>query len=550
MRRAAALSALVVGLFACRAVVGIRDVSEADESQGRDADADATPPPSSDGSTPAPPALRDAGDANVPDGSVPPITGGAVHYLQNGETIRLAYDVAGGATKELVLSANGAFELDEPATEVRVVTPPAGRRCWLRTASADQVDVRCVLAARAAVEPAQTSSAVFTPVPGGALTVRVDRPTTLLVAFALPAATTSGPEANDLSTLFARAIVDDDPSKSIELRRGSTYWHQPWSQMLLGTIDVAAGDHEIRADFRHTVPNPVAGRTAMIGGTFAGVTFGAELLAVALDSLETYDRTLRAPMTEDFTLLEAEQNTWKEMATLTGSTDGPRKALVYAHYPDIFFASPGSGHAGYFTLQSGAATLLSSTMRHLQDANGYRAVTMVTSTAVSGAFDLRLNQRTELGPNVATLTPGAGLGAVLFADRAKVQTRTFSADGDYGGGAGNWSTVLGTSFRVETTEKALVFLDMNLMQATTNGGAAEVQLVDNGTTPLIQAVVYSWGFQYGQMCVGATLADFSTAGPHTLSVRVRPLNTTVARVLHGVVPDGLGKSAITILPLE
>lgn len=539
--------------FACGTIVGIRDTEEVSDVVTSDGGSDSTTATAPDGAAP-----QDGGsaDATTDAPTRPPITGGAAHFLQPGDAVTLEYET-GGAKKTLVVSANGDFELPEPAFAVRVAGSPTTKRCWLRASSAARVDVRCVLADKTRVNTSQTSSTAFTALVGSETTVHTDlASSTLFIAFSMPFATTSGPEANwpDYSTLYVRAIVDDDPTRSIELRRGSTFWHQPWNQTLFGTINVPAGAHKVAVEYRHEVAHPVTGRTAIIGGTLNSGDFTkSELITVALESLETYDRMAQTPMTADFTLSGA--NAWQTMSSLSDTTTGPRKAVVMAYYPDVYFTSSSSSLAGFFSLMSGLSgntSLVTESMRHLQDENGYRSIAMVASTSVNGPFAFRVDQRTEAGPNVATATRGAALTTLLFQDSAKVQTATFSGDGDYAGGTDHFSNILGTTFQAQTSaQRALVFLDVNLMMVQLNGGAAEIQLMDSQVTePLVNGVIQSWSFQYGQGCSLATIADFSSPGPHTLSLRVRPLHNTSAYVRHGSVPDGRGKSAVTIVPLE
>lgn len=568
------LGTLLSATAACATIVGIHDVTEDTPEAGTDAatvdqvpgdggahvdaeggrvdaasDAGVDARPGADASVDA------TTEAGVDAGPLATLTGGQAHFLQEGEQVGLSFVANDGTSKAFIVSANGNFELPEPARSVLVATPPAGKRCWSRADGATRVDVRCVYASRVVPEPSQTSSGVFTPLLGAESTVVTDLPsTTLFIAFSMPYATTSEPLANDLSTLYARAIVDNDPTKSIELTRGSTYYHQPWNQTLLGTIDVGPGKHKVAVEYRHYVPHAVSGRAAVIGGSFGASTFPAELLTVALDSIETYDRTVRAPMTSDFTLPHVEANQWKSMSTLSDTTVGARKAVVMAYYPEVFFTSPGTEIAGFFSLMSGLdgnSTLVTHTMRHLQDANGYRSISLIAPADVNGPFAFRVDQRTELGPNVASVAPrGAGMTAMLFSSTAKIHSVPFSADADFAGGIGHDSVVPGTTFQVQTTGRALVFLDVNLVNTTT--GAGELRLLDTAggtTTQLMNGIVQSWGFEYGQGCNMATIAELS-GGLHQLSLHVRPLSDTTVRVRHGLVPDGRGRSLVTIIPLE
>lgn len=542
MRRFVVVLGLAVA--ACSSIVGIRDVVE----------------DTGDGSAPV---IVDAAsgddarlDADAPVDAGPLVlTGGTVHFLQPAESVTLELAAASGPSP-LVLTKNGDFELPARASSVRVVASPPGRRCWSRLAAADRVDVRCVFAARVVVEPAETESTTYTSIPGAISKVVTDLPSsTLLVAYSMPYASTSGPEAAypDYSTLLVRAVVDGDLDHAIELRRGSTFWHQPASQTLLATVDVGPGTHTIQLEYAHTEPKLIAGRKAYVGGSQLDLTYRSELLTVGLESIASYRKVLRTPVTSDVAL--ADKNTWVPLTSLSGTADTPAQAFVMAYYPDVFFPrlDDPSAASGYFTLVSGQSpgtTLVSHTMKHVMDDNGHRSIALTAAVDVSGPFSFRVDHRTELGPNL--VKGGGALTALLFAGDADLQSFGFVGDRDFAGPVGVFQTIPATTFQVRSrTSKALVFLDTNLFTITDAGYAAEVQLVDNGK-PLLSAFVQSWLWEYGQGSNVATLADFS-GGPHELSIRVRQIAgaiTQTTRMLHSLVPDGRGRSLVTIVPLE
>ena len=563
--RAIVTSALLMtSTAACGALVGIRDLSDATE--GPDAgttDAsvvDASVPDSSKSETGAPDARP---DAPAPDAEPPALNGGEAHYLQSGDSVTLEYTSrATLAKKELTVASNGPFVLPEAASNVRVKASAAGKKCWLRV-EASAVDLRCVLSGAVDVAAMTTDSSSFVPVPGAELSFTTDLPNTdVLVAYSMPYLTTSGPEVNapNYASTYVRAIVDGDPSKVIDLTRMSTYWHQPWNQTLMGTLEVGPGAHKVVVEVLELQPSVVAGRVSMIGGSVDGgggrtASFGSSLSLVALQSMETFRSLQSSRVTTGTVIPAADKDKWITVSSLSGSSPSPAKALLTAYYPEVFVTSPGSGSAAWFSLVSGTQPLVGHDFFHLQDDGGRRSIGMVTTASVSGAYSFGVEQRTPLGPTRVAPAQGAGarsggaLSAMLFSDTSNLQSWSFSGDADLNGPLDTWQNVASSKALVKAKGKALVFASINRISNTTPGGASELALFD-GTQPVLRGITQSWSFEYGMGCILASVVDFSAPGTHELELRVRRLNNGVALVRHSPTPDFRGVSSITVLPLE
>ncbi|MBL8612320.1 MAG: hypothetical protein JNL38_33575 [Myxococcales bacterium] len=544
---------------ACGAIVGIRDVSDAPAG----GDASTTPDGASEAASPdaAVDAAKDAGpDAPVSE----ELTGGEAHFLQAGDTVTLAYvEKATGATKDLEVSANGAFTFPAVAKTASVKTPAANKRCWLRDTGKKTVDVRCVLAAQVVVPAATTESGSYVAIPGGEATFSTDlAKSTLLVTFSMPFASTSAPEVNppNLASVMVRAIVDGDPDKTIELTRGSTYWHQGWNQMLLGTIEVGPGPHTVATEFREIQPTPVAGRAAQVGAQIdlgRGVVFDykSELLVVGLESLRTFEGLESTKVTAEQVLTSADKNKWHTMHTVSGTSATPQKALVTAYYPEVEAQSASSVSAAWYALMAGTQTLAGHDLYHVQDSNGVRPITLVSTATVSGPWSFQLDQRTAVGPT--RIAPGIGgkaraggaISALLFSPASDLQSWSFSGDADLGGAVNAWQPVAGSKATVKTKGKALLFANVNRLANTTPAGASEIGVFD-GATELVRGWTQSWSYDYGQGCAVATMVDFSGAGPHEVELRVRRGNDGVPLLRHSPTPDFRGVSSITVVPLD
>ncbi|MBS2017927.1 MAG: hypothetical protein JST00_33940 [Deltaproteobacteria bacterium] len=534
---------LAVLSAACGAIVGIRDVGDQPVNGEAGIDSsmqvDASPDAQGDASTDAPVTGFDTGEA---------------HFLQAGDQVGIEYVTMAGATKSLTIAANGPFTLPERARAATVKSAPAGKRCWQRTANG-KLDVRCVLMATTKIAPYTTDSATFVAVPGAEQTFTTDLPSsTMLVALSIPWLTTSGPEVIHpaYSTAYVRAIIDNDTTKSIDLTRASTYWHQPGMHLLVGTVEVGPGAHTLSVELRHTVPSPVAGRTAIFGGTVddggTPFDFKPELIHVALESMETFDRLHKAPLGSEVLLPPADANQWKPAGSLSVPIPAPRKAVVAAYYPEVSVQSPGAGVAGTFALMAGPDVLASYELAHLQDEGGVRGVTMVRGLSANAPLSVRVDHRTVLGPNRISLKNGAAISAMLFSDASSVQSWTFAGDTDFDTPVDEWQTVVGSKQAVKTRGKAIVFLSLNRTATTIAGGSHELALFD-GDTEIARGFGQSWSFEYSQGQPLATVVDFGTPGTHEISLRIRK-KVGIPKLRHGTVPDGRGLSAITVLPIE
>lgn len=564
IRAIVTVSLLMTSTVACGALVGIRDLSDAteDTDAGRlDAGASESSTPDSAKSDVSAPDANP--DTSVPDAGPVIVTGGEAHFLQSGDSVVLEYtSKASGEKKELTVAANGPFALPEQANAARVKTSAAGKKCWLRV-EASAIDLRCLLSAGVDVAATTTDSASFTAVPGAKFSFTTDLPKSdVLVVYSMPYLTTSGPEVNypNYATTYVRAIVDGDASKSIDLTRMSTFWHQPWNQSLIGTLEVGPGTHEVVIEAMELQPTVVAGRVSMIGGTLDGgggrtASFGSSLSVVALQSMETFRSVQTTRVTGELVIPKVDKDKWISVSTLAGTAASPSKALLTGYYPEVSVTSPGSGSAAWFSLVSGTQSLVAHDFFHLQDEGGVRSVGLVTSASVTGAYSFGVEQRTPLGPTRVAPGQGAGarmgggLSAMLFSDTSDLQTWSFSGDADFNGAIDTWQNVASSKAVVKAKGKALVFASVNRVSNTTSGGASEIGLFD-GTQPVVRGATQSWSFEYGMGCILATVVDFSAPGTHELELRVRRLNNGVPLVRHASTPDFRGVSSITVLPLE
>ena len=557
-------SLLMTSSVACGALVGIRDLSDAteDSDAGRlDAGTvDSSTPDSAKSDVSAPDANP---DTSVPDAGPVIVTGGEAHFLQPGDSVVLEYtSKASGEKKELTVAANGPFALPEQATEARVKTSAVGKKCWLRS-EASAIDLRCLLSGAVDVSAMTTDSSSFVPVPGAEFSFTTDLPKSdVLVVYSMPYITTSGPEVNapNYASTYVRAIVDGDPAKVIDLTRMSTYWHQPWNQSLMGTLEVGPGTHKVVVEVMELQPSIVAGRVSMIGGSLDGgggrtASFGSSLSVVALQSMETFRSLQSSRVTNGTVIAAADKDKWISVSSLAGNSPAPAKALLTAYYPDVFVTSPGSGSAAWFSMVSGTQPLVGHDFFHLQDDGGRRSIGMVTTVPVSGAFSFGVEQRTPLGPTRVAPAQGAGaksggaLSAMLFSDTSDLQSWSFAGDADLNGPLDTWQNVASSKAVVKAKGKALVFASINRISNTTPGGASEIALFD-GTQPALRGITQSWSFDYGMGCILASVVDFSAPGTHELELRVRRLNNGVPLVRHASTPDFRGVSSITVLPLE
>lgn len=568
MRAHTALGALAlvvassIACGACGAIVGIHDVSDA-PAPGADG---STTPDSTTPETGAPDSGLDAPADAPPDAPVSPeLTGGEAHFLQAGDAVTLAYvDKTTGATKDLEVSANGPFTFPEVAKSASVKTSAAGKTCWLRDKGDKTVDVRCVLSSRVVVPGATTESSSYVALPGATTTFTTDLPkSSVLVAFSIPFATTGGPEANspNYASLQIRAIVDGDTDKSIELTRGSTYWHQGWNQTLLGTIEVGPGSHTVDVEFREIQPTPIAGRAAIVGAQFdtgnGVVDYKSELLVTALESLRTFEGFQTTKVTTEQVITSADKDKWLTMHAVSGTAASPQKAFVSVYYPEIEALSASSTSAAWYALMSGSTTLTGHDLYHVQDANGVRSLTLTAVQPVSGKWSFQLDQRTAVGPTRIAASPGNGanaraggaISATLFSASSDLQSWSFKDDANLSGAIGAWQPVANSKGTVKAKGKALVLVHVNRLANTTPGGASEVALYD-GATEVVRGYTQSWSYDYGQGCVLATIADFGSAGPHELEVRVRRVSNGVALLRHSPTPDFRGVSTVTVVPLD
>lgn len=563
--RAIVTSALLVSsTAACGALVGIRDLTDATE--GPDAATvdgsaiEASLPDSAKSDASGPDAKS---EASVPDAGPPVLNGGDAHFLQSGDSVTLEYTVAATREKkELAVSSNGPFVIPEPASDVRVKESAAGKKCWLRV-EGSAVDLRCLLFGAVDVAAMTTDSSSFVPVPGAELSFTTDLPKSdVLVVHSMPYLTTSGPEVNspNYASTYVRAIVDGDPSKVVDLTRMSTFWHQPWNQSLIGTLEVGPGTHKVVVEVRELQPSVVAGRVSMMGGSVDGgggrtASFGSSLSVVALQSMETFRSLQSSRVTTGTVIPAADKDKWVSVSSLSGNSPSPAKALLTAYYPEVFVTSPGSGSAAWFALMSGTQSLVGHDFFHLQDDGGLRSIGMVTTASVSGAFSFGVEERTPLGPTRVAPGQGAGarsggaLSAMLFADTSDLQSWSFSGDADLNGPLDTWQNVASSKAAVKAKGKALVFASINRISNTTPGGASEIALFD-GTQPALRGITQSWSFDYGMGCILASVVDFSAPGTHELELRVRRLNNGIPLVRHSPTPDFRGVSSITVLPLE
>ena len=557
-----ALGVLAASSIACGAIVGIHDVSDAPAPGG---DASTTP----DSTTPEAGGPDSGADAPIdapPDAPVSSeLTGGAAHFLQAGDTVTLSYvELATGATKDLEVAANGPFTFPVTAKTAAIKTPAAGKSCWLRDTGAKTVDVRCVLSSRVVVPGASTESASFVAMPGGTATFTTDLPkSSMLIAFSMPFATTGGPEANspNYASLQVRAVVDGDADKTIELTRGSTYWHQGWNQTLLGTIEVGPGDHTVAVELREIQPTPIAGRAAIVGAQFetgnGPVDYKSELLVTGLESLRTFEGAQSTKVTTEQVITSADKDKWLTMHSVSGTSASPQKAFVSAYYPEIEAISGTSTSAAWYALMSGATTLAGHDLYHVQDANGVRSLMLTGVQPVSGKWTFQLDQRTAIGPTRIAPSPGNGanaraggaITAMLFSASADLQSWSLSGDANFNGAINDWQPVASSKATVKTKGKALVFMHVNRMANTTPGGASEIGLFD-GATEVVRGYTQSWSYDYGQGCALATIADFSAPGTHELELRVRRVNNGVPLIRHTPTPDFRGVSTVTIVPLD
>lgn len=458
-------SILALSIFgttvACGAIVGIRDVSDAPVG------GDASTTPDGAGEAASPEAGLDAAKDAGPDAPVSEeLTGGEAHFLQAGDAVTLAYvDKATGATQELEVSANGAFTFPTVAKTASVKTPAANKRCWLRDTGKKTVDVRCVLASHVVVPAATTESATYVAMPGGEATFSTDlAKSTMLIALSIPFATTTGPEANypNYASLMVRAIVDGDPDKTIELTRGSTYWHQGWNQTLLGAIDVGPGPHTVAVELREIQPTPIAGRAAQVGAQIdlgRGMVFDykSELLVVGLESLRTFEGFQSTKVTTEQVIAAADRDKWLTMHSVSGTSAAPQKALVTAYYPEVEATSGSTVSAAWYALMSGTQTLAGHDLFHVQDANGVRPITLVSTANVSGSWAFQVDQRTPLGPTriaAGTSRAGGAVSAVLFSAGSDLQSWSFGGDADLGGAVNAWQPITGSKAAVKTKGKA------------------------------------------------------------------------------------------------
>jgi hypothetical protein len=505
-------------------------------------------------------APTDAGrDAPAADGGLS-FTSGNAHFLQSGDSVVLAFTTKAGEAKSLVVGGNGPFTLPEPGGNIAVASAPPGKRCFVRPdGTGAALDLRCTLVVNRSVPVFTTAATSFEVVPGSQLRFTTDLPSTkVLVTYTIPYFAPPGTLTNDRLSAYVRAIVDDDTTRAIELTRFWTFYRQPWNVTLLGVLDVPAGDHDLVMQARLRIapgdttltvggsigiPNPD-------GGTAIASNFPSEATAVALDSLSTFRRVESTSLSADYTY---DAGAWLSPLHLAGTAKSAEKGVFAAFVPEwrVNEGNPAKDKAtGTLALMQGTTPLVTSDIRHFQDTGGTRPATLLTSTDLNGAYDVRLDTQTAVGPNTIPVRQGAALHGLFFDGTAAVQSKTFNTDSEYTSLVnGQWADVSGASLSVTTRGKALVIASLSRFAAAGNGGSMEFGIFD-GSKDLSRGFGQGWQDDYSEGCFLATVADFSAAGTHVLSVRIRPTNGNAPRVHHSDVPDGRGRSVITVIPLE
>ncbi|MFO0742528.1 MAG: hypothetical protein U0270_42035 [Labilithrix sp.] len=364
----AAVELAVLFLAGCNAIVGLRDVEEGSLSpdDGGALDASKDGASTTDGATTTDGAVRadgaasdgavtsdSASDADVGDGDAGAgdagaidagasdagaSVGGVLHFLQSGGSVTLS---SGGANA-ITLTANGAFQLPVTgAYDVVVTTQPAGQSCWVTngkgnaSSPAAGLEVRCTVVRRsvdtATVDRSFSAASYQAMDDLDGITLQTDVPAAALVYVSVPSIDMIDPAFT--APKYAIAVfIDNQPVAEALTRVHFAAGANQTPVTAFATPTLTVGPHTIQARWQRVSGTEAPIRNAK---TPWGTAIHAELGAIVLDSLPSFDRLARTSTKTAFTVPSVGVDTDIGIPTLGLDLPAKQPVLLMGSVPDL-----------------------------------------------------------------------------------------------------------------------------------------------------------------------------------------------------------------------
>lgn len=481
---------------------GVPDAHDASELT----DAGGAGPDANDAGGDAGDAGPDASDASDGADAGPPTIAGVLHFLQPSGSVTLST-----GADSVVLTTNGTFQLPvhAPSYDVTVTSQPAGQTCWVvngagNTASPTAgLEVRCTVLARSvgtqSSESKLVASGLYAPLGDVAdVTFQSDVPARTLLYLSVPClnATPGSPGSEYRVGLFVDGALFAESVSRVEY--SDHFNHTPILVVVAPTLGATA--HTISAQWRRVDGADTVGRPAAAS---SGAPMHAELGAIVLDSLSTFDRVESSSSASPANLsaLGADQSIGIPQLPFTTTAGQP--GLFVASVPDL------TGDA-FIKLQiDGATTAFHRFYGNVSLAPKTSATPMILKTLTAGphTLDARVNgivnnNNPGFVPSYGTSSGSnapktAALMALLWRSTANAAA---AVNDDLTTAKAGGFLKAGNSVSLVTTKPAKALVMMDVTQAASsvpsNGDEAptEVSLfVANQPGPTIQIGHGGWG---------------------------------------------------------